>query len=325
MNEQLPPAEIRGDLARARRLEWWTLFWMTSVVLVMWLVMGSSQAMKTALVEDVLSLVPALVFLIAAKLEEKPPTRKFPFGFERVHSLASVIAAVALAAVGAFLLFESTMALVNTEHPTIEPIRLFGRDIWSGWLMCAALVYSVIPPMILGRMKQPVAQRLHDEVLHTDAMMQRADWMTGLAGLAGVLGVGLGYWWADAAAAATISLSILNDGARSLRVATAELVDGAPRELGSSDIAEDALRLEEALEQRFPGSEVRLRETGRYIRAEVMGVASAECVDLAEIWPGHGERNWRLVQVSFVPPSATEDLSGQKPRRSKQSGKDGEK
>lgn len=49
------PERVRADLARARRLEWWTLGWMSSVVLVMWLVMGSSQAMKTALVEDVLS------------------------------------------------------------------------------------------------------------------------------------------------------------------------------------------------------------------------------------------------------------------------------
>ena len=117
MKRDLPP-EVRRDLARAKRLEWWTLAWMLSVVFVMWLAMGSSQAMKAALIEDVLSLIPALVFLIAARYEIKRPTAAFPFGFERVHSLAALIAAVALTAVGGFLLFEAGSALLHAEHPT---------------------------------------------------------------------------------------------------------------------------------------------------------------------------------------------------------------
>jgi hypothetical protein len=70
----LLPSEIREDMRRARRLEWHTLGWMTSVVLVMYLASGSPQAMRTALFEDVLSLIPAVTFLIAAHLEPKDPT-----------------------------------------------------------------------------------------------------------------------------------------------------------------------------------------------------------------------------------------------------------
>ncbi len=301
MIRNLPP-KVRTDLKRAKRLEWWTLAWMSSVVVVMWLVMGSSQAMKAALVEDVLSLIPAIVFLVASHYEAKPPTAGFPFGFERVHSLASLIAAVALTAVGAFLLYESASTLIKQEHPTIAPISVFGRDIWLGWVMVAALVYSVIPPVILGHIKQPIARRLQDEVLDTDAMMQRADWMTGLAGIGGVLGVGLGYWWADALAAGLISLSIVHDGVTSLRVATAELVDGAPRALGKNEIADDARKLIASLESRYPGALIKLRETGRYIHAEVSGVVPDSSVNLKEVWPGDEERSWRLVQISFVPP-----------------------
>ncbi len=309
MIRNLPP-KVRADLKRAKRLEWWTIAWMSSVVVVMWLVMGSSQAMKTALVEDVLSLIPAIVFLVASHYEGKPATTRFPFGFERAHSLASLIAAVALTTVGAFLLYESASTLIKQEHPTIAPISLFGRDIWLGWVMIAALAYSVIPPVILGHLKQPIAQRLQDEVLDTDAMMQRADWMTGLAGMGGVLGVGLGYWWADALAAGLISLSIIHDGVTSLRVATAELVDGTPRALGKNEIAEDAQKLIASLESRYPGAQIRLRETGRYIHAEVSGVAPEPSVDLEEVWPGDDERSWRLVQMSFVPPRIDLALQG---------------
>ena len=295
------PERVRQDLAKARRLEWWTLVWMTSVVGVMWLVMGSSQTMKTALVEDVLSLVPAIVFLVALHFERRGPTHAFPFGFHRVQSLSSVIAAVALCGVGAVLILDSAASLLAREHPTMPPVAIFGHEIWQGWVMIAGLVYSVLPPVILGRLKQPIARRLQDEVLDTDAMMQKADWMTGVAGMAGIVGVGLGFWWADAGAAALISVSILKDGITSLRVATAELVDGTPRRLGRVELAEDACALQEALTELFPDSDIRLRATGRYIHAEVCGPLPDRVPSHDEVWRGDPDLAWRLAQISFVP------------------------
>lgn len=296
------PEHVRRDLARARRLEWLTLAWMSSVLLVMWLVMGSSQAMKTALIEDALSLIPAAVFLIAYHYERRRPTAAFPFGFDRVQGLCSLIAAVALCGVGLVVLLDSATSLLYLEHPTMPPMRIVGVELWQGWAMIAGLIYSVVPPVILGRMKQPIAERLRDELLDTDAKMQKADWMTGLAGIAGIAGVGFGLWWADAAAAAFISISILVDGASSLRVATAELVDGAPRRLGRIDLARDARSLRQALADLFPGCPIRLRATGRYIHAEVCGPLPERVPSREEMWRGDPDQSWRLVQVSFVPP-----------------------
>lgn len=302
------PKEIAADFARARRLEWWTLFWIGSVVVVMFFATGSSQAMRTAWIEDMLSLVPAIVFLVAARLESRGPTKAFPFGFHRVQSLAFLISATALCLVGAFLLFESAMTLISREHVTIPPVTLFGQTIWMGWLMIAALAYSIVPPVILGRIKQPIAVRLQDKVLHTDALMQKADWMTGLAGIGGILGVGLGYWWADSLASGLISASIIKDGVGALRSSTAELIDGAPRKLDVDEVSEEVEALRQALEQRYKGAHVRTRETGRYIHAQVSGAHPEPHVDLATIWPGKAERRWRLAQLSFVPGDSQEKL-----------------
>jgi len=294
-------AGIKKDMDRAIRLEWITIGAMATVLAVMTMALGGSEAFRTALFEDWLSLIPAIVFLLSAHFEGKRANARFPYGYHRANSLAFLVAAVALAGVGGLLLFESIMTLVKAEHPTIEPIRLFGHDIWSGWIMMGALLYSAVPPMILGRMKQPIAERLHDKVLHTDALMQRADWMTGLAGIVGILGVGFGYWWADASAATFIAAGIVRDGLRTLRIAAAELNDGTPRALDSDSIAPDAVLIRKALETRFPGSQALLRETGRYIRAEVVGAAapkrfSADDLDI----PGL-EHRWRLESVSFQP------------------------
>lgn len=302
MSQDQFPEAIREDIDRARRLEYWTLVWMGSVVVVMGLAMGSSQAMRSAWLEDLLSLIPAIVFLIALRYERRGEEDKFRYGYRRLNSLAFLISAVALSAMGAFLLFEAARNLLSGEHPTIGMVSLFGHSIWLGWLMIAALLYSVVPPVLLGHMKLPIAERIQDKVLHTDALMQKADWMTGLAGIVGILGLGLGFWWADAAAAGFISFEILRDGLKNLRMATAELIDGMPRELASNDIAEDARNLERQLREQYGDVDIRMRESGRYILVQIDGLEPEQWRGLqAEALP---EREWRLDRISLSCPVA---------------------
>jgi cobalt-zinc-cadmium efflux system protein len=302
--EGVVPPELREPMKRAVRLEWWNIAFTISIVIVMGLVLGNSQTMKTAWVEDTLGLIPPIVFLVAVHFEKKGATDEFPFGFDRVHSLAFLIAAVALAGVGAMLLWDAASTLFAREHATVASIRLFGRDIWLGWLMLAAQLYSIIPPFIIGLREMPLAKEMQDEVLFTDSKMNKANWQTGAAGLAGIIGLGLGWWWADSVAAAFISVGIIADGWLALRIATAELSDGVPRELGGTGPDPEAKQLVEKLEAQYPGAGIRLRETGRYIHAEVCGVDPDVRQDLRALWPGEPERSWRLAQLAFVPPDA---------------------
>lgn len=305
MNEL--PQDIQPAMAKARKLEWWTLLGMGSVVVVMYFAMGSSQAMKTAFLEDMLGLVPAATFLISASLERRKPTEFYPHGFVRVNSLAFLTSAVVLCAMGLWLLYDGLTGLMKQEHPTIGPVTLFGQTVWMGWLMIAALAYSVVIPVGLGRLKTPVAKQLRDKVLHTDADMQKADWHTGVAGIAGIIGVGLGFWWADSAAAAAISVSILYDGIKNVRTAGAELLDGAPRALASAKLSPEAERLCRRLAERWPGADIRLRESGRYILADVRGVhPPPQLPSLDELMAD--DPAWRLAQLSFTPPGCARGL-----------------
>lgn len=298
------PEELQDAMRRAVRLEFWNIFWTSTVIVAMGLVLGQSETMKTAWFEDSLGLVPPVMFLISAKLELRGGrSTRFPFGFDRVNGLGFFIAAIALTAVGALLLINAVMALAAAEHATVGSIVIFGQDIWLGWLMLAAQAYSLVPPMIIGRKELPLAETLNDKLLHTDALMNKANWLTGAAGLAGVVGLGLGLWWTDSVAAALISLDIINDGFKALRSSTAELVDGAPRGLSSAELSEDAQELCARLRNEFPGATIRLRETGRLIRAEVHGIHPPDpCRPPRHYWPGPAERAWRLGQVSFIPP-----------------------
>ncbi len=295
------PSEIEDDIRHAIRLEWWTIGWQASIVALMFAVMGSSQAMKSAWFEDLSGLLPATVFLIAIHFERKGTDERFPYGYPRVNSLAFLASACVLAGLGLYLIYGSVTALLKAEHPTIGPITLFGETFWIGWLMIAALAYSIVPPVILGRLKQPVARAIYDKVVHTDALMQKADWMTGAAAIAGVLGVGFGFWWANSVAALVIALDIVRDGFRAARAAAAELADGLPRQLGGTQPAEDAKMLRDHLRERFPDADVRLRETGRYISAEIRGASNPpQSAHARDFWPGKPDRAWRFAQITFA-------------------------
>jgi cobalt-zinc-cadmium efflux system protein len=293
------PVAIASDIARGEQLECWTLFWIGSVVIIMAMVMGASQAMKSAVIEDVLSLIPACVFLLSVHWERKSANSRFPFGYRRANSLAFLVAATALLSVGSFLVYESVTTLIRQEHPSIGAITLFGHTFWLGWLMIAALLYSIVPPVILGHLKYPVAQKIQDKVLFTDALMQKADWQTGIAAIAGIIGIALGWWWADAGAALIIALSIIKDAVASIEKAVAELLDGSPRALDKNEIAPDAELLLTRLREKYKDADIRLRELGRYIAVEIDGDAP-QTLPLASNLMDE-ERAWRLASVTFHP------------------------
>lgn len=259
----LPPQQT-ALLARAQRLSWWSIAMLVCTATLMYLVMGNSQAMKTAWVEDMLSLVPPIALLIAARFAHKPPDQHYVNGRQRAFDISFLISAVALTGVGAWLLIESLLALVTREHPTIAGIEVLGVYLWQGWLMIAALAVATVPPMLLGRMKLRLARELHLKSLHTDADMNKADWTTALAGAFGVAGIGMGWWWADAVAALLISVSVLRDGLRNLLHAVRDLHDAYPETVdrGRRDPQVEHIRKALLALDWVEACEVRLHEEG---------------------------------------------------------------
>lgn len=266
-----PPGKAQA-MRRAERLEIATLVFMATVVAVMFLALGSSQAMRTAWIEDILGLVPASAFLVARHFEKKPPARSFPFGYFKAISIAYLVASTALLILALYMIYDSGAALVGQVHPTIGLVSVFGHDVWLGWLMIAALVYSIIPPVILGRMKKAPARELHDNVLLADSTMQAADWMTAAAAIIGIIGVGFGLWWADAVAAIAIALNVLNDGRTHVVKAISELAAQIPQALGRDEQhpAIAAVRTAVLALDWVEEVEVRLRSEGRLITGSIL-------------------------------------------------------
>jgi cation diffusion facilitator family transporter len=305
------PEEQQRQRHRAAWLSWLSLALLTSTAVAVYLSLGQSEAMKTAWIEDLLGLVPPLVILGALRIENRAPTRRYPFGYFRVVSIAFLITAALLTLTGMWLLYDAVMKLLHGERPPISTVVVFGHELWLGWLMITALCYCVAIGILLGRLKGPVAESLNDRALAADADMNRAGWMSEGAAIVGILLIGYGFWWGDAAAAAFISLNIIRDGWVNLRQVVADLMDEAPTRLGGTAMDNLPDRVQRAAESLHwvDRAAVRLREHGHVIIGEVFVVPRDEHDLVRHIEQAADELtriDWRIYTLTVMPVSHLE-------------------
>jgi cation diffusion facilitator family transporter len=303
------PDEQRQLLDRSRKLAWLSIGLLTSAAGFMALTLGQSQAMKTAWISDLLSLIPPIALLVAMRFELRSPTVQFPFGYSRAISVSFLATSSVLTLFGFMLFIDAAMKLVAGERPPIGTLVVAGHQIWAGWLMIAALAYSLACGFVIGKLKEPVAAKLHDKALHAEAQMNRDEWMSEGAAIAGLLLVAFGRWWGDAVSAALISLLIIRDGWSSVKEVIRDLMDEAPTTLGEQGLDELPAKVSQAAERMewVARAQVRLREHGRMITGDVL-VVPRDDADLTRRIARAAEEltalDWRLHALVVMPVAA---------------------
>lgn len=307
----LPPEQQRA-LRSAVRWQWFTVAYTVVTIALIALVVGGSQAMKTAWIEDMLSLIPQIAFLLALLMIRRPPTVRFPYGLHRAMGVGHLVAGVALLAVGGSLAVESAIGLLRAEHPAIGTVNLFGQTIWLGWLMVAVMSVTMVGPFFYGHAKAKLAPVLHNKVLFADADMAKADWTTTAASVVGVLGVGIGLWWLDGAAALFISVGIVWDGIKNARGAVLDLMDQRARTHDDAEPHPLIARIREYLEsQRWVDrASVRARDMGQVFHVEafvVPGRAGVRLDRLEAARQGIAALDWKVQDVVVIPVATLPD------------------
>ena len=278
------PDELKDVMQKAISLGRLTFFYLLSVILVMYLVVGNSQAMKSAWMEDMISIIPSIAFLIASQFFFRKPNRTFPYGYHRAFNIAAFIAALALTLLGVYLIIDSVISLSQKHRPTIGLMTILGFDLWMGWVMIAALLYSSVPAMLIGRKKEPLARKLHNKVLYIDSKMQEADYTTALAAVIGIVLVGFGFWWADAVSAIVISLSVIKDGAVNLYVSIKDIIDNRPETIDSHQEDPKIEHIREYIHSLswVKEGKLRLREHGQVYYGEIFIIPETGNEELIE-------------------------------------------
>jgi divalent metal cation (Fe/Co/Zn/Cd) transporter len=172
--------------------------------------------------------------------------------------------------------------------------------------MIAVLAVTATPAFMLGRMKRKVARQLSNKALYTSGEINEGDWLSSLAGIAGLFGISFGYWWADAGAAGLIALEIVKDGYQSLRNSVAQLMNKRPSDVESKEKDPIMDRVQHALEELdwVDRARVRLREEGDLLSGEAFVVPRDEAHLLDRLEQASEllhSLDWRLHDVSVVP------------------------
>src|SRR5262245_13006984 len=117
---------------RAKKLEYLSIIYLVLIIIGYILVKGNSQIIKSNMYEDILSLIPPILFLITSRIFYKKPTKDFPYGYHRIISIGYLLSALALTIIGFSLLIENSLTLLKAEHIVIGNITLFGHVVWLG-------------------------------------------------------------------------------------------------------------------------------------------------------------------------------------------------
>lgn len=200
----------------------------------------------------------SLAVFVGFRVSRKQATERYPYGYERAEDLAGVGIAVVIWASAALAAAES-----------IDKLLRHGSTHYVGWGIAAALV-GILGNQLVARYKLHVGRTISSATLVADARHSWLDALSSAGAAAGLLGVLVGWRWADGVAGLLVTAFICHVGWEVSVDVAHRLMDGVDAEIVSS--AESAAA-------RVPGvrhAHARARWTGRTLRVEVEGWVAAD-------------------------------------------------
>lgn len=199
----------------------------------------------------------AVVFL-GFRISKRPPSKTYPYGYERAEDLAGLGVALVIWLSAAFAGFESYRKLVGGQ----------GTDHLGVGIAGAAL--GIVGNQAVARYKAIVGKRIQSVTLQADAKHSWLDALSSLGALIGLVIVATGRTWGDPIAGFAVTLFILHVGYEVTGEMLHHLMDGVDAD--DLDAARDA-----AL--KVPGVNdvtVRGRWMGRSLIIEIDGQVASD-------------------------------------------------
>lgn len=195
----------------------------------------------------------SIVVFVGFRVSKRQPSRTYPYGYERAEDLAGLGIALVIWGSAVFAGYESYQKFVSragTTHLTVG--------------MTAAVI-GMLGNLVVARYKAHVATRIQSVTMAAEAHHSWLDMLSSAGALLGLIGVALGYRWADPLAGCAVTLFICHVGYEVTEQVVHHLMDGVDAEHLAA--AETAVR-------QLPGiraARVRGRWMGRSLMFDVEG------------------------------------------------------
>jgi cation diffusion facilitator family transporter len=198
--------------------------------------------------------VVSLIVWIGLRLARKAPDGKFHFGYYRVETFSSFLAAFVMGVLGVAILYESYQQLL---HPT---------DIVNPEVaMAVALIATAIAFIILV-FKRRAAKKYESLALKTDAFNSVKDVLTSLTAFLGIaLSSFLGFAETDAVAGIIIAVFVFTVSYSVIRESSLVLMDAC----SCGDIVEDIKAIAKGIKHVKEVHGIRMRKLGPYLMGDM--------------------------------------------------------
>jgi cation diffusion facilitator family transporter len=181
-------------------------------------VLGGSQALLADALHSVSDLASDAVVLFALRFSGEPADHQHPYGHGRMETAAAFSVGLILLTAGVYMLYRSVGDL------------WIPRPYGLNFLALPFIVLAIALKEGLYRITDSVGRHTSNQALIANAWHHRSDAISSIATLVGVAFALLGYWRADALAAASVAVLVIWAGVRIARESLDDLVDTAPTE-----------------------------------------------------------------------------------------------
>jgi cation diffusion facilitator family transporter len=168
----------------------------------------------------------SIVVFVGLRVSKRPPSRTYPYGYERAEDLAGLGIALVIWGSAAFAGWESWQKFVSragTAHLRVGMV---------------AAVLGMVGNFAVSKYKAHIARRIQSMTLQADAQHSWLDVMSSLGALIGLFAVALGYRWGDPVAGGFVTLFICQVGWEVTTQIVYHLMDGVePEHLVAAEAA----------------------------------------------------------------------------------------
>ncbi|TFG13209.1 cation diffusion facilitator family transporter [Candidatus Thorarchaeota archaeon] len=174
-----------------------------------------SVALQADAVNSFSDILASALVWSGLKLANRDPDKKFPFGYYRAETIASLIVAAMVSLTGLSIIWESIFSIFNPE-----PIR-------QALLPLVAAATSAAVYFLIGRYKRNVGEEIGSRALIADGAHSLADVWAGVIAFAGIFFSAAGFPHVEILVAIAIGAYILKEGAQLAKDAIFSLMDAA--------------------------------------------------------------------------------------------------
>lgn len=160
-------------------------------------VWAQSRGLTADGINNVTDVLASVAVLVGLRTAGRPADDDHPYGHHKAETVAAIIVAAIMALVGMNLLVSAIQSILAPAAAPPEPA--------AGWVAAgaAAVMWSVYTYNLR------LARRTGSGAVRAAAYDNRSDALVSVAALVGIAGARIGWNWADPAAAAAVSLSIM--------------------------------------------------------------------------------------------------------------------